>query len=201
LIGFDAEEQCAVAAMLARFLGDGRRLGELVEIRKFDEPGYNGRVVPEPSPCRTRLPVTLYLATCLPFTIAHELAHVSDIAVRRDETLDHMAAEMPRSWHLSHRMSSEYYANRLACAYVGENDVFGAFASDLTGMKTAAAEQDWAHVLIYWSLILGIFHGLGRTDCDPVELLPAGTELPDAVKAGMAAFKPFSVEFFETHGR
>ena len=195
-IGFNRDEETLIKDFVGRFRADERRMCELSRVERFSLPGYLGRVVPAPSPCGLKLPTTVYLAACKPFTIAHELAHVSDIAVRRQETLDHMAERMPAPWHLAHRMSSEYYANRVACGYVSEDEVFSAFTGDLNGMRIAAKEDDWGSFLIYYALLLGIFHGLGRTDCDPVKPLEPAPYIPEAVREGMNAFRADAVNFF-----
>jgi hypothetical protein len=195
-VGFNRDEVTLIRDFVGRFRADEHSMAELARVERFSLPGYLGRVVPQPSPCGLKLPTTVFLAACRPFTIAHELAHVSDIAVRRQETLDHMAERMPAPWHLSHRMSSEYYANRIASGYVGEDEVFKAFTGDLNGMRLAAVENDWASFLIYYALLLGIFHGLGRFDCDPVRPLDPAPYIPEAVREGMNAFRDNAVDFF-----
>jgi hypothetical protein len=51
--------------------------------------------------------------------------------------------------------------------------------------------------VIHHALLLGIFHGMGRTDCDPIKLLPADTVLPEIVRHGMDGFKSRGEEFFD----
>jgi hypothetical protein len=199
-VGFTRDEEKLVESYVDRFGSASYCLRELQQIEKFSLPGYNGRVVAVPSVCGLKLPTTMYLAVCLPFTIVHELAHVSDMSRRRQETISHIGAEMPGEWHLSHRMSSEYYANRVACEHVREEEVFPAFISDLNGLKKAFAGGDWPSLLIYYALILGIFHGLGRTDCDPLALLGTNLPVPEAVVRAAEAFRAHSVDFFANYG-
>ena len=196
MIGFSSGEQGVIRGMMERFLGDGHALDELVRIERAEMPGYNGKVVPRPMACGG-FEVTMYLACCAPFTVAHELAHIADIQVRRQETRDHLSLAMPNHWHLAHRMTSEYIANRMACGYVDEPGVFAAFQSDNVGLAKAARTGDWAEAMIYYSLILGLFHGLGRRDCDPTRLLSPGIQLPEAVADGMASFNANAERMFE----
>lgn len=189
MMGFNSGERGLILALVEQFSADGHRLEELVGIERADMPGYNGRVVPRPAAAGGGFDVTMYLACCAPFTIAHELAHISDIRERRDETHDHLSRRMPASWHLAHRMSSEYTANRLACGHVGEDAVFAAFTTDRLGLLAAWKRGDWASALVGYALVLGLFHGLGRHDCDPLRLLPEGATLPTKVTEGVAAFR------------
>jgi len=99
-----------------------------------------------------------------------------------------------------HRMSSEYYANRIACRYADEADIFLAFKSDHAGFRQAIADSDWAGVLIYYALLLGIMHGMGQLDCDPLRLIAAPQDLPRAVLDGIEAFRHQSVGFFDGYG-
>jgi hypothetical protein len=184
---------------MQRFAAERYCLHDLRRVERFDRPGYNGRVETACGGAVKALSTTMYLAACHPFTVAHELAHVSDISVRKQETIDHIGAEMPVEWHLSHRMSSEYYANRVACGFVGEEEVFPAFLSDLSGFKNAAAEGDWASLLIYYALLLGLFHGLGRPDCAPLTLLGGAVSLPATVSRGVEAFDLHAPLFFSSY--
>lgn len=194
--GFAPPDESRVRDYLARFADDGFHLADLERICRADLPGYNGLVTPRPVAGRARLVTVLELAHPAAFTIAHELAHVSDIAVRHDETLDHIAGRHPTHWHLAHRLSSEYYANRIACRFCGDDDIFPAFQNDRVGMVAAARKGDWAHVLINYALLLGIFHGLGREDVEPLELLPAADELPENVLRGISGFRNSAAAFF-----
>lgn len=194
--GFPPEEEALVRRLHARLTADGFALGELERIEKRAMPGYNGLVEPELPEGETRLRTTLYLSLAAPFTIAHELAHASDIAVRHDETLDHMGAAMPLPWHLGHRMTSEYYANRVASRYCSDDEIFPAFQNDRIGMVAAARDGDWAGVLINYALLLGIFHGLGRLDVEPLELMPDPEILPDSALSGTAGFRREADAFF-----
>ncbi|MDA8231360.1 MAG: hypothetical protein M0006_08475 [Magnetospirillum sp.] len=198
MIGFDFGEQDVIRGMIDRFSADGHQLDELTCIRKAEMPGYNGKVVPRPAPDGDGFAVTMYLSCCAPFTVAHELAHIADIRARRQETRDHLSWRMPNHWHLAHRMSSEYTANRLACAYVDEAGVFAAFRSDHVGLLTAIRNRDWASLLVYYALILGLFHGLGRYDSDPARLIPPGEELADGVLAGMRRFGTEASSLFDS---
>ncbi|MBC7908007.1 MAG: hypothetical protein H7Y60_14860, partial [Rhodospirillaceae bacterium] len=131
-----------------------------------------------------------------------ELAHVADIAVRQQETKDHISASMPDTWHLAHRLSSEYYANRVATGYCTDGEIFPAFQNDRIGMIAAAIKDEWADFLINYAMLLGIFHGLGRLDIEPLELLPDSQtdRLPDPVIRGMSAFRRQADEFFRNYG-
>jgi|AGTN01.1.fsa_nt_gi hypothetical protein len=196
--GFTAGEEALVRRLHGRLKADGFALDELERIEKRDMPGYNGLVEPELPEGGTRLRTTLYLAVAAPFTIAHELAHASDIAVRHDETLDHIGAAMPMPWHMAHRMTSEYYANRIASLYCGDEEIFPAFQNDRIGMIAAAQAGDWAGALINYALLLGIFHGLGRLDVEPLELMPDPEILPEAALSGAAGFRR-EADIFFTH--
>ena len=188
MIGFSDGERDVIQGLMGRFRKDGHRLCDLVRVERANMPGYNGRVVPQPKACGG-FDITMYLACCSPFTVAHELAHIVDINARRQETQDHLSLCMPNAWHLAHRMSSEYTANRLACSYVNEEATFGAFQSDHVGMLKALRRQDWSDMVIYYALIQGLFDGLGRYDCDPLRLLPPDTKLPEIVSDGIADFR------------
>ncbi|MBI5163545.1 MAG: hypothetical protein HY985_06550 [Magnetospirillum sp.] len=196
LAGFTRDEEALIAAMARRMAEDRFRLHGLERIEKAELPGYLGLVVPRQVAGRRQLRTVMQLAAVQPFTIAHELAHVSDIAVRHAETLEHIGMAMPVHWHLAHRMTSEYYANRIACAYVGEEAVFAAFQNDHIGLLRGVQDREWGDVLINYALILGIFHGLGRTDADPLRLLPAGCRLPASVRRGIAGFHAEAEAFF-----
>lgn len=199
LVGFDAAEETLVTGMLAQFAADDYRMGELRRAEKRDLPGYNGKVVPVACERSDRFHMTMLLSSLNPFTVAHELAHVSDISTRRRESRDHLSLEMPNGWHLAHRMSSEYYANRVACGYADEHDVFLAFQNDHAGLRHGVAHGDWAGTLIHYALLLGIMHGMGRTDCDPRSLL-GKVDLPGMVRDGMDGFRAQASAFFAGYG-
>lgn len=203
VIGFDSDEEVLVRRLHGRFLAEGYRLDELDRIEKRQMDGYNGLVEPHLPQGAARLRSTLYLALPVPFTIVHELAHVADIAVRQQETKDHISASMPDNWHLAHRLSSEYYANRIATGFCTDGEIFPAFQNDRIGMIAAAIKDEWANFLINYSMLLGIFHGLGRLDIEPLELLPdAHTDrLPDPVIRGMSAFRRQADDFFRNYGK
>lgn len=196
LVNFTTPEQDLVTGLMAQFRQDSFRMCELSRVEKAELPGYNGKV--EPVRIGDCLDMTMYLACTNPFTVAHELAHVSDISVRRQETFDNLGLEMPASWHLAHRMSSEYYANRVACEYAHEADIFSAFLNDSAGFRIGAHQGDWTSGMIHYALLLGIFHGMGRTDCDPLALLPK-MEMPDIVRTGLAGFKTQAELFFDSY--
>lgn len=198
--GFAAPEEALVRDTLERFADDGFQLADLERIVKADLPGYNGLVTPRAVPGRPRLVTVLELALPVAFTVAHELAHVSDIAVRQAETVDHIAARHPKNWHMAHRMTSEYYANRIASRYCSDDEIFPAFQNDRIGMVVAARAADWANLLINYALLLGIFHGLGREDVEPLELLPSTDDLPDIVVRGISAFRRSAPAFFAEYG-
>lgn len=199
LVNFTTQEQNLVAGLMAQFRQDDFRMCELSRVEKTDLPGYNGKV--EPVRQGERLDMTMYLACTNPFTIAHELAHVSDISVRRQETFDNLSLEKPASWHLAHRMSSEYYANRIACEYSHEADIFAAFINDSNGFRVGAHQGDWASAMIHYALLLGIFHGMRRHDCEPLKLLPK-MEIPEMVLRGLDGFKAQAEAFFaDYHGQ
>lgn len=198
VVGFTDQEEAVIKGLMARFDADNHRLGELLVVAKADMPGYNGKVVPR-IVGEADFEMTMLLSSCSPFTIAHELAHVSDIAWRRQETKDNLSLEMPTGWHLAHRMSAEYYANRVACEYAGENHIFDAFKNDHNGFAAAAHHRDWSSMLIHYALMLGIFHGMNRMDMDPVRLLKT-THLPEGVTRGLESFRDQAVSFFDGHG-
>lgn len=199
--GFLPEEEALVRHLHGRMRDEGFALGELQRIEKRDMPGYNGLVEPVLPDGETRLRTTLYLALAAPFTIAHELAHVSDIAIRHDETLDHLAAAMPTHWHMGHRMTSEYYANRVASLFCGDDEIFPAFQNDRLGMILAARAGQWADMLINYAMLLGIFHGLDRQDVEPLELLPDSdtARMPETAARGMAAFRREADPFYRSY--
>jgi hypothetical protein len=199
LLGFDSHEEILVHGLIAQFSADDYRMAELRLVEKCDLPGYNGLVVPVHCDLSNRFHMTLQLAAVNPFTLAHELAHVSDISTRRQETRDHLRLEMPTGWHLAHRMSSEYYANRVACAYADEADIFQAFQNDCAGLRTGAHGGDWAAVLIHYALLLGIMHGMDRAEIDPAHLLGTA-HLPEPVRAGMHSFRHQASAFFDGYG-
>lgn len=199
LIGFEAHEETLVHGMIAQFTADNYAMTELRRVEKSDLPGYNGKVVPTAIARTGDLHMTMLLSCLSPFTIAHELAHVSDISTRRRETLDNLSLQMPASWHLAHRMSSEYYANRIACDYAAETEIFQAFQNDSAGFRISIGENDWASTLIHYALLLGIMHGMDRLDCDPIKLLGSVTGLPDMVQAGIDGFRHQSVVFFDNY--
>lgn len=200
VLGFDDSEETVIIRTIGRFGQDSRRICGLKRIEKADLPGYDGKVVPQlVEGSHDDLEMTMYLSACNPFTVAHELAHVSDIGARRKETMDNIACRMPTNWHVAHRMSAEYFANRLACDYAEEQDIFRAWKSDHTGMIGAVKGRDWAQFLIYYSLILGIFHGMKRMDCEPLSMVPAGSNLPDEIVNGAKGFKEQALTFFDGH--
>lgn len=198
-IGFTGQERRLIGASIKRLGDDDYRLCELRRIEKADLPGYAGKVVPRHAECGERWDMTMYLASCDPFTVAHELAHVSDIAVRRGESRDHLALRMPTHWHVAHTMSAEYYANRVACGYAGDDAIASAFRSDAAGLAKAARDQDWASCLTYYSLMLGILHAKDRPDGEPLHALAGLDALPEAVTRGMAAFRRQSMDFFASY--
>lgn len=199
VVGFSSHEEAVIKGMMARFGDDNYRLGGLRHIAKTEMPGYNGKVVPTRVGLDDRIEMTMYLSSCSPFTIAHELAHVADITVRQQETRDNLSLEMPTHWHLAHRMSSEYYANRLACDYSEEPHIFEAFQNDINGLKVAVFKNDWAAFLIHYSLLLGIMHGMKRHDVEPLKLLRELPILPDSVMRGIEGFRHQAAEFFDNH--
>lgn len=194
--GFAPPEESLIRDYLRRFSDDGFLLCDLDRVAKADLPGYNGLVTPRAIPGRPRLVTTLELALPVAFTVAHELAHVSDIAVRQADTVEHIAGRHGNNWHMAHRMTSEYYANRIASRYCSDEEIFPAFQNDRIGMVVAARNGDWANFLINYALLLGIFHGLGREDVEPLELLPSADDLPDIVAQGMSAFRRSAAPFF-----
>lgn len=198
VVGFTTQEEQVIKGMMARFDADQHRLCELRHITKAEIPGYNGKVVPA-RVGDNGIEMSMLLASCSPFTVAHELAHVSDINHRRQETMDNLSLQMPTSWHLAHRMSSEYYANRVACEYASEAHIFEAFQSDHNGLKVAEFENDWSSTLIYYALLLGIMHGMNRMDVDPLKLLRSHRDLPDAVLRGIESFRAQAEDFFTGH--
>lgn len=199
-IGFTAQEEQAIQGLVDRFHASDFRLGELKQVEKADLPGYDGKVIPVAVEGEDRLDLTMYLASCNPFTIAHELAHVSDIAVRRKDSLDNLSCRMPGHWHLAYKMSSEYYANRIACGYANGDDCFRAFKSDAGGLLKSAAAEDWGNFLIYYALLLGTLHGIDRIDQEPVQMVAPKHQFPLNVLKGMASFRHQSLHFFDSYG-
>ncbi|MBC7954150.1 MAG: hypothetical protein H7Z12_20320 [Rhodospirillaceae bacterium] len=200
LLGFESHEETLVTDMIAQFALDNYVMTELRRVEKLDLPGYNGKVVPTRIGMSKDIEMTMMLSCLSPFTVAHELAHVSDISTRRQETLDNLSLDMPTSWHLAHRMSSEYYANRIACDYSEEHHIFQAFQNDMAGLRMSVQDGEWASTLIHYALLLGIMHGMKRMDCDPIKLLGAAMNLPDAVMAGIEGFRHQSEMFFDGYG-
>lgn len=200
LVGFDAHEETLVTGLVAQFAADNFRMGELSRAEKRPMAGYHGLVEPVACSHTDRFSMTVLLSSLNPFTVAHELAHVSDISTRRDESRRHLSQGMSNGWHLAHRMSSEYYANRVACRYVDEHDIFLAFQGDCTGLRAGVAGNDWAGVMIHYALLLGIMHGMDRLDVDPLRLLGASLTLPPAVQAGIDAFRQQAADFFDNYG-
>ena len=198
LIGFAAGEERDIHEMLARFRGEGFLIGGLDHIEKTAMPGYDGKVVPRRIGA-DRVGMRMYLALCTPFTVAHELAHVADMAVRRQDSLDNLSCAMPAHWHLAYKMSSEYFANRVACRFVDGDSCFAAFKSDAAGLMTAARRKDWGNVLIFYALLLGLAHGAGQTGLEPLKMLPARDPLPVRVLKGMADFRRRAEGFFDGH--
>lgn len=198
VVGFTSHEEQVIEGMISRFGAANYRLDGLRHIAKSEMPGYNGKVIPARVGLGDRIEMTVYLSSCSPFTVAHELAHVADIGVRRKETLANLSHAMPTHWHLAHRMTSEYYANRVACHYADEPHIFEAFQSDMNGFKVAAFKNDWASFMIYYSLLLGIMHGMKRHDVEPLKLL-RDVHLPESVIRGIEGFKHQAAEFFDSH--
>jgi hypothetical protein len=199
LLGFESHEETLVKGMIAQFASDNYTLTELHRVEKIDLPGYNGKVVPTRIGLSDDIEMTMMLSCLSPFTVAHELAHVSDISTRRRETLDNLSLEMPTSWHLAHRMSSEYYANRIACDYAEEHHIFAAFQNDMAGLRMSVQDGEWASTLIHYALLLGIMHGMKRMDCDPLKLLSAAIELPEIVMTGIEGFRHQAEMFFDSY--
>lgn len=199
MFGFDQSEERSIHGLLERFRGDGFHLGGLDHIEKKPMPGYDGKVVPRRDGA-DRLRTRMYLSRCAPFTVAHELAHVSDIAVRRRDSLDNLSCAMPAHWHLAYKMSSEYYANRVACRFSDGDGCLAAFKSDAAGLLAAVRRQDWGNALVYYALLLGLVHGAGRNDLDPLKMIPRRDPLPVRVLKGIADFRRRAEGFFDGHG-
>ncbi len=197
ILGFDAMEEHSIRQLMAQFHAGEHHLGELMAIEKAHLPGYDGKVVPRRTGSGDGLEMTMYLSSCRPFTIAHELAHVSDIAVRRRESLANLTCEMPSHWHLAYKMSSEYYANRIACGYADGDDCFRAFRSDAAGLLSTAGEKDWGSFLVYYALLLGVLHGIGRMELDPLKMVRPKAHIPVRVLKGMAHFRRQAEDFFD----
>lgn len=198
VIGLTEGDAAILRRLMARMSADGLPLDGLARVEWRVMKGYNGLVEPARLDDRDRLHCVLYLATAAPFTIAHELAHVADIALRHDETLTHLEGEMSHAWHLAHRLSSEYFANRIATRYCVDEEIFPAFQNDRVGLVKAVRAGLWADALINYAMLLGIFHGLGRLDVEPLELLPDADldRLTPAVLEGMAGFRNEADAFF-----
>lgn len=196
MMGFTAGEEGSIRTLLERFQGAGFHLGGLERIDKMPMPGYDGKVVPR-QVGEDLLKTRMYLSVCSSFTVAHELAHVSDIAVRRRDSLDNLSCGMPGHWHLAYKMSSEYFANRVACRFADGDACFAAFRSDAAGLMAAAGRRDWGNVLVYYALLLGLAHGAGRSELEPLGMLPRRAPLPVRVLKGMADFRRRAESFFD----
>ena len=196
--GLTAADEATLRRLMARMAADGLPLDGLIQVQWRRMEGYNGLVEPARADGGDRWRCVLYLSTGAPFTIAHELAHVADIALRPEETARHLSAAMPHAWHLAHRMGSEYFANRIATRYCTDDEIFPAFQNDRVGMVKGARDGQWADVLINYAMLLGIIHGLDRLDVEPLELLPESylDSLPQAVLDGMAGFRAEADRFF-----
>lgn len=200
VVGFSVQEENSIREMTHRFRSDGFKLDELVKIKRADLPGYEGKVIPRRIGSKDKLRMDMFLATTNPFTVAHELAHVSDISVRRSDSMDNLTCSMPGSWHLAYKMFSEYYANRVACEYASEANIVAAFRSDLRGWLIAIANKDWANYLYYYSLVLGILHGTGRHDAEPLRIFaPKSSFVPARIVKGMVSFRTQAPGFYDTY--
>ena len=201
LSGFSQSEETLVGQLIGRFTEEGFRLTGLSKVEKADRPGYDGVVIPRlAGKDLEEIEMDMMVSSCNPFTIAHELAHVSDIATRQADSRANIHHAMPAQWHLAYKMSSEYYANRVACGFAHGDDIFRAFKSDAAGMLGAAMRKDWGNFLIYYSLMLGILHGIDRMDCEPLRMFVPKSAIPVRVVKGMAGFKKQSVDFFDGYG-
>jgi hypothetical protein len=198
VVGFDHQEESNIRHLVKRFAEGDFHLSQLQRIEKAELPGYDGKVVP--SLRQGCMETTMFLASYDRFTVAHELAHVSDIAVRRQDSLDNLSCSMPPHWHLAYKMSSEYYANRVASGFADGDDCFRAFRSDAAGLMDAAANKEWGSFLVYYALLLGILHGIGKPEIDPLAMLGVKTPLPARVMKGMTNFARHAVHFFEGYG-
>lgn len=196
-VGFTDHEESLIRGLVERFGNKNYQLHELKHVKKSDMPGYNGFVIPKLAECGKKLEMTMHLSSCSPFTIAHELAHVSDITVRRKDSIDNLSCEMPSNWHLAYKMLSEYYANRVACDHSGKEEIFSTFRSDAAMLLSAAKKKEWGQFLINYSLLLGILHGIGRPDCEPMSMLPIKNAIPLKVIKAMTGFKQEALDFFD----
>lgn len=199
VIGLTTQDEATLRRLIARMQADGLPLDGLARVEWRAMEGYNGLVEPARLDESDRLHCVLSLATGAPFTIAHELAHVADIALRHDETVEHLSGAMSHAWHMAHRMSSEYFANRTATRYCTDEEIFPAFQNDRVGLVKGVRAANWADALVNYAMLLGIFHGLDRLDVEPLELLPE-TDLdllPPAVLDGMAGFRNEADRFFQ----
>lgn len=200
VIGFSHQESNSIHEMMHRFRSDGFKLDELAKVKRADLPGYEGKVVPRRIGGKDKLKMDMLLATTNPFTVAHELAHVSDITVRRADSMDNLSCAMPGAWHLAYKMFSEYYANRVACEYASEADIVGAFRSDLRGWASAIARRDWGSYLYYYALVLGILHGTGRHDAEPLRIFaPKRGFVPARIVKGMVSFRSQAPGFYDSY--
>lgn len=197
VVGFCGQEENAIRGMLHRFRDDGFRMDELIKIKKTDLPGYEGKVIPKRVGGKNKLKMAMLLTTTNPFTVAHELAHVSDISVRRSDSMENLTCGRPGNWHLAYKMFAEYYANRVACDYASEADIVTAFRSDLRGWLMAIAAKDWANYFYYYSLVLAILHGTGRHDSEPLRIFaPKTSFVPARIVKGMVSFRRQAPDFY-----
>lgn len=199
VIGLTATDEATLRRLMARMAADGLPLDGLARVEWRAMEGYNGLVEPARLDDTDRLRCVLTLATEAPFTMAHELAHVADIALRHDDTVKHLSGTLSHAWHMAHRMSSEYFANRTATRYCSDPEIFPAFQNDRLGLIKGVRAGQWADALINYAMLLGIFHGLDRLDVEPLELLPDADLdlLPQAVLDGMAGFRNEADAFFQ----
>jgi hypothetical protein len=193
LLGFTRDQEDQLRGLLARFRASGLPVGALRAIEFADMPGYEGRVFVREEDGE----VQMVLSTCAPFTVAHELAHVADIALRWDETLEHLGCGRSVQWHLAHRMTSEYYANRTACRFVPRTETLHPLAADIAGLIDAAHQRNWSAFLIHHALVTGILHGMGRESI-PLAELGLDDSMPSGVLRAFDDFPQQARAFFET---
>ena len=57
--------------------------------------------------------------------------------------------------------------------------------------------RDWGNALVSYALLLGLLHGAGRRELDPLKMIPRRDPLPVRALKGMADFRRRSEGFFD----
>lgn len=191
ILGFSTDQAQQITQMVQKLRDQGFDLSPLAVIHYQPMADYHGLV--EPEFAKGMIQARVLISSFKPFTLAHELAHVADMALRPIETKKQIGLKESDHWHLAHRMSSEYLANHIASQCVDEADSLDAFKGDYRGLIHAYENQDWAMFCVNYALVLGLFHGLGRFDCDPA----ANLDLPASLKEILEDFAIQAPEYLK----